>query len=66
MTRTEALYKLLKLGPLEKLHAFHISGWTLEEFTEVLQEAMSAGLVDSVPFRNQNCTHLAAREGAHA
>lgn len=62
MTRTEALYKLLKLGPLEKLKAFHISGWSLDQFDQALAEAVEVGLVKVVRGGNQHRTHLAATE----
>lgn len=60
MNRTEALIKLLRLGPLEPLHARAICGWPVDEFQRVLDAAVAEGKVRLVPLYNQYATRLEA------
>lgn len=60
MSRSEVLYKLLKLEPMEPLHAQYVCGWPAEEFQEILKMAMQNGLVRLAKGCNGHTTRLEA------
>lgn len=59
MSRAEVLYKLLRLGPLEPIHAREVCGWPVDEFNVAMQAALSQGWIRQVRGCNQYTTRLA-------
>jgi hypothetical protein len=60
MNRAEVLRKLLRLGPLEPLHAQHVCGWPIDEFQAALAAAIESGWVRLARGGNQYTTRLVA------
>ena len=60
MNRAEILLKLLRLGPMERLHAQLVCGWSPDEFERAMSLAMQFGWVRWARGCNQHTTRLEA------